>query len=431
MTIKMNDSHIHNITQLKRLGKVRGLLEFKAQNKKEMYGWVDEKLSQFNYFNLSKKNKGTVRGFLKQMTGLSTSQISRLVRKKKESGKVWLGQTNRHSFLVKYRPKEIALLAETDNAHNRLSGPATKRILEREYNIFNKKEYGIIKGISSSHIYNLREKRVYKTHCLTVKNTRSIKAPNIGERRRPEPEGEPGFLRVDTVHQGDLDNKKGVYHINAVDITTQWEVVGATEKISERYLVPIIQGMLNQFPFTIQGFHSDNGSEFINKVVARLLEKLRVEFTKSRARHCNDNALVEGKNGSVVRKAMGHNYIPQKWAPAINGFYDNYLNTYLNYHRPCGFPTIVTDKRGKRKKAYDTYLTPYEKLRSLKNAGVYLKKGISFEKLDRIAYEFSDNESAKRMQKAKQELFKNLKNMPQGRMVYTTFVNEVSCSFVD
>ena len=80
----------------------------------------------------------------------------------------------------------------------------------------------------------------------------------IGERRKPDPKGKPGMIRIDTVHQGDLDGQKGVYHINAVDEVTQFEIIGAVEGISERFLIPLLTELLEQFPFTIQGFHSDN-----------------------------------------------------------------------------------------------------------------------------------------------------------------------------
>ena len=81
---------------------------------------------------------------------------------------------------------------------------------------------------------------------------------------------------------------------------TQFEVVVSVERISEVYLIPALEHLLASFPFVIRGFHADNGSEYINRRVARLLEKLRIEFTKSRARHSNDNALVECKNGSCA-----------------------------------------------------------------------------------------------------------------------------------
>jgi transposase InsO family protein len=69
---------------------------------------------------------------------------------------------------------------------------------------------------------------------------------------------------------------------------------------------------MEAFPFVIQGFHADNGSEYINQRVAERLNKLLIEFTKSRSRPTNDNALVESKNGAVVRKHLGYAHIPQK-----------------------------------------------------------------------------------------------------------------------
>jgi transposase InsO family protein len=144
---------------------------------------------------------------------------------------------------------------------------------------------------------------------------------SIGERRRPEPDGRPGYLRVDAVHQGDQDGVKGVYHINAVDEVTQWQIVGATPRISEAWLKPLLESMLAQFPFRIRGFHSDNGSEFINHTVAESLNKLLIEQTKPRPRHSNDNGLVESKNGAVIRKHMGFDHIPAGHADSINIFW--------------------------------------------------------------------------------------------------------------
>jgi transposase InsO family protein len=198
----------------------------------------------------------------------------------------------------------MALLAEVDRAHQWLSGPATKRILEREFQIFNHRQFERLAGISVSHLYNLRGSAAYRQRGAHYEPTRPTQV-SIGERRRPEPNGQPGYLRVDTVHQGDGEGVKGVYHLNSVDAVTPWEVVGCTPKISERYLQPVLEAMLHQFPFPIRGFHADNGSEFINHTVAQLLNKLLVELTKSRPYHSLDNALVEGKNGAVIRKHIG------------------------------------------------------------------------------------------------------------------------------
>jgi transposase InsO family protein len=127
-----------------------------------------------------------------------------------------------------------------------------------------------------------------------------------------------------------------VYHLNAVDEVTQWQGVRAAGQISERWLLPVLEAMLEQFPFRIWGFHSDNGSEYINHRVAQLLNKLLAEQTKSRPRHSNDNGLAECKNGAVVRKHMEYGHIQAGHAEAINKFYRDHVNPYLNFHRPCG-----------------------------------------------------------------------------------------------
>jgi transposase InsO family protein len=230
----------------------------------------------------------------------------------------------------------------------------------------------------------------------------------IGVRRKPEPRGRPGFIRVDTVHQGDLNGKKGVYHINLVDAVLQWEIVVCVENISEAFLLPALTAALEDFPFLILGFHSDNGGEFINAIIAKLLNKLLIEQTKSRSNRTNDNALVEGKNGSVIRKHMGHWHIEQKHAPRINRFYQDHFNSYLNFHRPCGFATVTVDGKGRRRKKYETYQTPYERLKTIEGVETSLRPGVTFKTLDDLASRLTDNEAASAMQKARDALFKSV-----------------------
>jgi transposase InsO family protein len=212
-------------------------------------------------------------------------------------------------------------------------------------------------------------------------------------------------LRIDTVHQGELDAVKGVYHINAVDEVTQWQVVGATAQISEAWLIPVLEAMLRQFPFRIVGFHSDNGSEFINHTVAKLLNKLLVEQTKSRPRHSNDNGLVEAKNGAVIRKHMGYGHIASAHAAAIEGFYELHFNPYLNFHRPCGVPEITTSAKGKQRRVYRWYATPWEILRQLPGLARHLRPEVTVSELERTASAESDTEAARSMQEAKRKMF--------------------------
>lgn len=405
----MNDSHMGSIAQIKEFIKVAKDITFKGASRKEKYEWIVAILNRFRYFSSSKKDKSTIKTYMLTMTGFSDAQMTRLIQKKKQCGRIIADSTARHCFPKKYTVSDVALLAETDLAHSRLSGPATKTIMVREYDTFHHAEFTRLKDISVSHLYNLRGRKQYLSKAKFFTKT-SPTPSSIGERHKPAPEGKPGFVRIDTVHQGDLEYEKGVYHINVVDEVTQWEVVGAVEGISEYFLAPLLHDLLAQFPFHIIEFHSDNGSEYINRIVAEILNRLLIRQTKSRPRHCNDNALVEGKNGAVVRKHMGYIHIPRTHAPDINTFYMNRFNGYLNYHRPCGFATTSIDEKGKQQKKYDIYLIPYEKLKSIPNVDQYLKEGITFAQLDKIAYEKSDNECAALMQKAKQTLFKTFKN---------------------
>jgi hypothetical protein len=141
-----------------------------------------------------------------------------------------------------------------------------------------------------------------------------------------------------------------------------------------------------------------------------LLNKLHIELTKSHPRHSNDNGLVESKNGSIVRKVLGHFHIPQKWAPELNEFHENYFIPYMNYHRPCYFAEVVTDEKGKQKKRYPykDMKTPFERFKSLPNAEGYLKPNISLKELEMAAMAMTDLEAAKRMNKARSQLFKKI-----------------------
>src|SRR5712691_2510547 len=317
--------------------------------------------------------------------------------------------SRRHRFPSRYTRADIELLAQVDEAHESLSGPATRRILQREFREYGKAEFERLAGISNGHLYNLRRHPRYRQRRTTYQKTRPSAVP-IGERRRPDPQGRPGYLRVDTVHQGDRENAKGVYHINAVDEVTQWEIAAAVERISEAYLEPVLATLLAQFPFVLHGFHSDNGSEFINQSVARLLNKLMIQQTKSRPRHSNDNGLAETKNGAIIRKHMGWGHIRAAHADRIQQFYSAYLNPYLNYHRPCAQADIEIDAKGRKRRRYRRYQTPLETLLSLAKPPQCLRPGLTLATLKRIGKLMSDTEAARRMQKAKHRLFEQLRN---------------------
>lgn len=381
-------------------------VHFAAVGRAAVYLVIERVLKAQQYRRLKKGQKGIVRRFLVKISGLSRAQVARLIRRWMDHRKVERLPAQRPSFRSRYTAADIVLLAEVDAAHEDLSGPAVRHLLKREFEVYENQDFQRLAGISPSHIYNLRKSAAYRNLRVRVEHTQARKV-SIGERRRPDPKGQPGYLRVDTVHQGHHDGQAGLYHINAVDTVTQWQVVGCVATICERDLIPVLEAMLHQFPFRIRGFHCDNGSEFLNRKVVQLLNKLLVkEFTKSRAYRTTDNALVEGKNGAVVRKQIGYGPIGAEHAESFQTFYTAYFNPYLNFHRPCGFATIQTNSQGKRTRIYrhEDYRTPYEKLTSLKNWQTSLKEGITEQMLEQQARLRTDTQAARRMQTAKQAL---------------------------
>jgi len=407
MNTIMDDTQIETIEQVRRFLAGSEAMKMAISSKAECYGWVRATLVRFEYLTLKKAERGWLLKYLQQVSGYSRAQVTRMVGQYRETGKIDRRYCTANGFSRKYTLDDLSLLIALDKLHGTLSGPATKKLCERAYHIYEQKEYKNLSEISVSHLYNLRHTAGYLRARCEFTKTQSTNV-KIGERRKPDPKGKPGMIRIDTVHQGDLDGQKGVYHINAVDEVTQFEITGGVEGISERFLIPLLAELLEQFPFTIRGFHSDNGSEYVNGRVAKLLNKLLIEFTKSRPRHCNDNALVEAKNGSIIRKQFGYVHIPQKYASEINHFCCKYLNPYLNFHRPCFFPETFTDKKGKerRRYPYKNMMTPYEKLKSLPDAQSFLKPGTTFESLDDIAHAITDNEAARRLNQARKRLFR-------------------------
>jgi len=405
----MNDGQLQTVEQVRQFLEGSEAVEFRGLTAKEKYYWIEEVLIRFKYHLLKRDEKGVIRRYIRKVTGYSRSQVSRLIAEYKRTGRLRKTEYRRHRFPRRYTPSEVELLARTDELHGWLSGPATKKIMEREYEVYGNAEFGNISQISVAHLYNLRRSNIYRGMTRGFTRTKPV-VSKIGERAKPDPKGQPGHIRIDTIHQGDINGQKGVYHINAVDEITQWEIVASVERVSEAYLVPVLEIMLAEFPFIIRGFHSDNGSEFVNHIVARLLNKMLIRFTKSRPRHPDDNGLVETKNGSVVRKQLGYAYIPQRCAELINEFNRDYFNPYINFHRPCFFPVSVIDPKGKIKRAYPYKMvrTPYEKLKSLPQAESYLRPGVTFETLETIANQMSDNQFAERMVKARSNLFQQI-----------------------
>jgi hypothetical protein len=412
MVIQMNDEQFLTLAQLQAFLDGTLAVDFSVLPA-ERYSIIARTVHRFGYPRLKRAQKAVVLRFLERVSGYSRQQLTRLV--KRGVGRTALRKRyhgSRTSFTTLYTAADVLSLAHTDSLHGTLSGPATMKLMERAWALFGDARYERLASISVAHLYNLRKRQGYQRHRVHWTKTRPV-TNAIGSRRAPTPNNRPGYLRLDSVHQGDQDGLKGIYHVNAVDCVTQFEAVATCERLGEAFLLPVLEELLLSFPFTIRGSHSDNGSEYINRRVAELLNKMLIqEHTKSRSRQSNDNAQAESKNGSIVRKHFGYSHIPQRFARVVNDFCREQLNPYVNFHRPCLFPETVTDAKGRQRKRYPYKLmmTPYEKLKSMPNAEQFLKPGISFESLDTFARSISDNDAAKRLNDARVRLFNSFPN---------------------
>ena len=411
MNIIMNDSHIVSIGQVKESIKTTVVPAFSFDSHGAAYAWISEVLDRFRYFDkrISKKEKNIIRMYIKRYTAYSRSQITRLILEKKTTGTLHYGKgKKKHQFKKIYTNEDARLLAEADNVYRRMSGLAMRGVFKDEYEVYGKKEYERLARISHGHFYRMRESRTYREHAMTVGRTIAV-SRSIGIRKKPRPNDRPGFVRADTVHQGDLDGVKGVYHINLADEVTQWEILICVDSIGEDTMEYVLHEALNWFPFIILGFHSDNGGENINGSVGNLLQKLLIEQTKSRSGKCNDNALIESKNGSVVRKHMGYWHIPKYEARKINVFYRDCFNEFLNFHRMCAYPTVTVLENGRKIRKYETTMTPVQKLLSIPNVEQYLRDGVTVSDLKEKMLRKSHIDYTKIMHEMKQKLFAAIK----------------------
>lgn len=411
MIVTLHTDHLTRLEQVEAFLHGTAEIDFHAPDRAARRLWIERVLRQFHYAQRTRRERGLLLRFLTKVTGYSPAQMKRLLRQ---------FRTTHHlrdrrgppakPFAYRYTVADQQALAELDALHGQLSGPATRKLAERAFQLFGEARYQRLATISVAHLYNLRQAAGYqRARGALPQKTHTVQRA-IGIRRAPQPDGCPGFIRVDSVHQGDLDGIKGVYLINAVDTVTQFQLIAAVARISEHYLLPVLRELLARFPFVLHGFHADNGSEYINHRVAELLAKLHIELTKSRPRHSNDNALAEAKNGAIVRKHLGYSHIPERFAAQVNTFTLEILSPYVNFHRPCFFPHTVTDAKGRQRKLYryEDMMTPLDKLASLPHPEQFLKPGYHLAALHAQARAQSDSAAAAALNRARTRLFEQI-----------------------
>ena len=406
MVINMDETQLRTIEQIEQFLEGSAEVAFTAHGcDVERYAHISRVLKRFDYPRCNKHDRGVLLRYLQHTSGYSRAQVTRLVKQWYTNRLASIPLAKRYRapaapFARKYTALDIELLVEMDKAHEDVCGPAITHLLKRAFHDYGDARFERLAKLSSSHLYNLRKSAGYQRLRVSFTKTQAV-CNSIGVRKAPSPNGRAGFVRIDSVHQGDEDGIKGVYHITCVDSISQWQVQACVQGISEAFLLPVLEMVIAQFPFVIEGFHSDNGSEYINHKVAKMLEKLRIEQTKSRSRQSNDNALAESKNASVVRKHMGYAHIH-------NTFYQEYFNPWLNLHRPCMFATNKVNPKGKVAKVYKhkDVKTPLEALVLLSKLGlVKFKTETMLADLLAQAKRQTDLAAAQQMQQSKRELF--------------------------
>lgn len=394
-----------------------------SERDRARYLHIERTLRRFTYIRQPRTDKSAILDYLRLSSGYSRAQLTRLVKQWCDAPKKPVGQTivkhykaPAHAFARKYSDADIDLVVKNDQAHGNPAGIVLAGYLRRAFEVHGDGAYERLSGISGSHLYNLRASGRYSAQ-RTFKARTQSQSNSIGIRKAPQPEGQAGYLRTDTVHQGDLDGVKGVYHINIVDAATQWQVVACVSAIKQDQVVRAIKRMMANIPFKIKGLHSDNGTEFVNKGVAAMLARQCIEQTKSRAGRCTDNALAESKNASVVRRQMGHDHIPRELAPMVEDFYRAHLNPWVNTHRVSLFPSERPGPDGKLRTVYaqEDAATPLERLEQLLKSGkAQLKAGVSLEALRQAALVQTDLEVSLKMQAAKAQLYARIRADDRG-----------------
>jgi hypothetical protein len=178
-----------------------GEVGFKGQNREEVYGWVNQTLRQQRYEELKRSGRGLVRRYMEKMTGMSRAQTTRLITVYLRGDAVKPLAYRRRRFPRRYTGEDIALLASLDAAHETLSGPATKKLLQRACYNFGDRRYQNLAGISVAQLYRLRASRAYRERGIKYQATeptryRSGSGESRSREARPDTCGSTRYIRA-------------------------------------------------------------------------------------------------------------------------------------------------------------------------------------------------------------------------------------------
>jgi hypothetical protein len=196
---QLNSIELNSIEDIKRFLNGTDVVAFNVvTTRQERYQWIHNVLKKHQYRKLGKLDKGTVTQYLMKVTAYSKAQIKRLIRQFIKTSDIKIKTAGRNGFKCRYTPSDIRLLAEMDERHQQPSGAVIKKLCERSYQQFGQNQYQNLGNISVSHLYNLRRSKTYQRQRCCLTKTRPKKV-SIGIRRKPCPNDQPGYIRIDSV----------------------------------------------------------------------------------------------------------------------------------------------------------------------------------------------------------------------------------------
>jgi hypothetical protein len=208
----------------------------------------------------------------------------------------------------------------------------------------------------------------HPSHCLSTTKPGSLLKKAIPVRTyTPWDEDQPGFLEIDLVaHCGGTMEGQFLYTLTCVDLSTGWIECLAVRRRTEQAVFEAIQAMRTYLPFLLLGIDSDNGSEFINDLLYQYCLSEKITFTRSRPYQKNDQAHVEQKNWSVVRRLIGYDrFETEEEYLLLQSIYAG-LRLYANFFQPV--LKLVSKEHVDKKlvKCYDTAATPFQRILAAK-----------------------------------------------------------------
>ena len=268
MIVRLDTQRLQTLDQIREFLADSRPLDLQPQTRAEAYAFVAETLERFDYARQGKADKGLLRRFLVRVAGLSRAQVTRLLRQHRTTGAIADRRGPRRPFPRRYTKADIGRSPKSTPSTAPSPVP-TRQLCIRALHVFGDHRFEHLAAISNGSLQPGHSTSYRRRRGTMPATTRPVHIA-IGERRRPRPAGQPGYLRVDTVHQGDLDGIKGLYHLNLVDEVTQFQFV--LERIETPCLAPVLEALLRAFPFTVR-----DSTPTTVPSTARLLQALHID----------------------------------------------------------------------------------------------------------------------------------------------------------